>query len=88
MNSLNMFIAQILDIYMIIIVIRALLSWFAIQADSPFFGIYVFLIRITEPVLGWFRGQMRKIAPNMMFDISPIIVIVLLNIIKNLLLRA
>lgn len=88
MNSFNLLIAQILDIYMIIIVIRALLSWFAIQSDSPLFSIYVFLVRITEPVLGWFRAQMRKIAPNMMFDISPVIVIVLLNIIKNLLLRA
>jgi YggT family protein len=87
MNSFSLLLAQIIDIYMTIIVIRALLSWFSIQPDSPIFSIYVFIIRITEPVLGLIRNQMRKLAPNMMFDISPIIVIVLLNIIRNMILR-
>ncbi|MCF7814777.1 MAG: YggT family protein [Candidatus Cloacimonetes bacterium] len=86
MNSLALFINQLIDIYIIIIVIRAVLSWFPITAQSPFFSIYVFIIRITEPVLGWVRMQMRKIIPNMMIDFSPIIVIILLNILRNIIL--
>ena len=88
MNSFSLLLAHLIDIYIVIIIIRALLSWFSIRPDNAFFGIYVFLIRITEPVLGWFRVQMRKLAPNMMFDISPVIVIILLNLLRNILLRA
>ena len=87
MNSLALFLAQAIDVYIMIIIVRALLSWFNIQPNSPIFAIYVFIIRITEPVLGWFRIQIRKLVPNMMFDISLIIVILLLNVVRNLLLR-
>jgi uncharacterized protein YggT (Ycf19 family) len=88
MDSIVLLIAKAIDVYIAVIIVRALLSWFSIQQDSPFFAIFVFIIRITEPVLGWVRLQMRKLAPNTMFDISPIIVIILLNMVKNLLLRA
>lgn len=87
MNSLALLLNQIIDIYIIIIVIRAVLSWFPISHQSPFFSLYVFIIRITEPVLGWVRMHLHRIAPNMMIDFSPIIVIILLNIIRNLIIR-
>jgi len=86
MNPIALLLNQIIDIYIIIIVLRAILSWFPISPQSPFFSFYVFIIRITEPVLGWVRMQMRKIIPHMMIDFSPIIVIILLNILRNIIL--
>ena len=42
----------ILNFYMWLIVIRAVASWFS---PDPYNQIYVFLIRVTEPVLGYIR---------------------------------
>jgi YggT family protein len=60
----------ILNIYMWLIVVRAIASWFAMDPYNP---IYHFLIRITEPVLGY----IRRILPfrTGTIDISPIIAI-------------
>ena len=63
-------LSMILSIYMWLIVVRAIASWFAMDPYNP---IYQFLIRITEPVLGY----IRRILPirTGMVDISPIIAI-------------
>jgi len=86
MNSLPSLLVQVIDIYIYIIIIRAILSWFQIRPDSAFFPVYLFIIKITEPVLGWIRMQMRKLAPNMMIDFSPFIVIILLQMLRSLIL--
>ena len=81
-------LVQIIDIYMIIIIIRAVLSWFPIDRHSSFFRIYLFIIQITEPVLGRVREFMNRMIPNMAIDFSPFIIIILLNILRNFILRA
>ena len=76
-------LVQIIDIYMIIIIIRAVLSWFPIERNSSFFRIYFFIIQITEPVLGRVREFLSRMVPNMAIDFSPFIVIILLNVLRN-----
>ncbi len=83
MYSLRYLIIQAIDIYTIIIVIRVILSWISINQHSSFFRIHLFLIQITEPVLGRVRHLLHNLMPNMMIDFSPFIVIILLNIIRN-----
>ena len=58
----------VLNIYMWLIVIRAVLSWFS---PDPYNPIYQILLRLTEPVLGY----IRRVLPfrTGMVDISPII---------------
>jgi len=63
-------------VYMLLIFARILYSWFA----DPQSRVLHFLIRATEPVLGPFR---RVIPPVGMMDISPIIVIFLLDLLKR-----
>ena len=63
-------------VYMLLIFARILYSWFA----DPHSRVLHFLIRATEPVLGPFR---RIIPPVGMFDISPIIVLFLLDLLKR-----
>ncbi len=71
----------ILEAYMWIIIIRALLSW--VNPD-PYNPIVRFIDDITEPVLEKVR-VMLPIGNVMAFDISPIIVILVIYFIQYIL---
>lgn len=75
--------AQVLDmlltIYMYLIIIRALASWFS---PDPYNPLFQFLIRITEPVLGYIRRYLP--ARFGMMDLSPIIAIFAIILIKGI----
>ncbi len=64
-----------LGIYSLLIVIRIVLSW----VTSSINPVTRFLIRLTDPILEPFR---RLIPPLGMFDISPIVVLILLNFLQ------
>ncbi|RLC45894.1 MAG: YggT family protein [Candidatus Cloacimonadota bacterium] len=66
----------LLSIYIWIIIIRALISWFS---PNPYNTLVRLLIAITEPVL----APIRRYVPSMGIDISPIIVIVAIEFIKR-----
>ena len=58
------------------VIIRAVLSWFAIRPDNPLMSL---LYLITEPIL----APLRRIIPMVgMFDITPIVAIILLQVIN------
>jgi YggT family protein len=61
------------------ILARVLLSWVRV---SPYHPAVDFVYRITEPILGPLR---RAIPPIGMVDISPVIAIILLQIIQQVL---
>lgn len=85
MESLRMLLAQAIQIYIILIIVRAVLSWIQINPTGQFFKIYLFILQITEPVMRPVRDFLHKIFPASPLDFSPIIVIVVLNMIKNVL---
>lgn len=64
------------------IMARIMLSWFRFD---PYHPLSVFLYRVTEPILGFFRGI---IPPIGMIDISPIVAIVVLGIVQQVLFLA
>jgi YggT family protein len=66
------------NLYLIILIARAILSWFPLRSDSPFVPVARFLNAVTEPVLAPFR---RIIPPAGMFDLSFLVVLLLLEII-------
>ena len=66
----------LLAIYSLLIFMRIVFSWGA-SSVSP---VMRFLIRVTEPVLGLFR---RLIPPLGMFDISPIVVLLLIRLFQE-----
>lgn len=71
LNALATILDVALNIYMWIIIIRALISW--VNPD-PYNPIVQFLYRITEPVL----YPIRKRLPFGQIDFSPIIVILII----------
>ncbi|MDZ4164783.1 MAG: YggT family protein [Smithellaceae bacterium] len=69
------------NIYMWLIIIRALLSW---VNPSPYNRLVRFIYRATEPVL----APLRRLAPlrGLGIDISPILAIAAIMLFQNLLL--
>lgn len=66
----------VLAVYSMLIVARIILGWGMSYGNR----IMRFLVRVTEPVLGPFR---RIIPPLGMFDISPIIVLLILQLFQR-----
>jgi YggT family protein len=73
----------ILNIYMWLIIIRALASWFS---PDPYNPIYQFLIRITEPVLGYIR-RVLPVRAGMM-DLSPIVALLAIIFLQTFLVQS
>ena len=73
------FIQTLIYILNFAIIIRALMSWFNPSPENP---IARFVIEITEPVL----APLRRIVPRIgMMDITPIVAILLMNVILQVL---
>ena len=75
-------ISSLLQLYIVVILLRVVLSWFPIQPDSVLATVYRFVYVVTEPVL----GPIRRIMPGVGFggmglDFSPIIVFFALQLI-------
>lgn len=62
------------QLYVLVLIGRAILSWFPLRSDSPVVPVARFLNAITEPVLAPFR---RVIPPAGMFDLSFLVVVLL-----------
>lgn len=77
------FALQVIDLVFtflyLAIMARIILSWFRFD---PYHPVSVFLYRVTEPILGFFRGI---IPPVGMIDFSPIVAIVVLGIVQQIL---
>ncbi len=75
---LQTFVYYLIQILVIAIVARALLSWFNLRADNP---LVVLLYDVTEPIL----APLRRIIPQIgMIDISPLVAILLLQVMQQL----
>jgi len=73
----------VLNFYMWLIIIRAVVSWFS---PDPYNQIYVFLVRITEPVLGYIR-RLLPLRAGMM-DLSPIVAILVIIFLQAFLVQS
>jgi YggT family protein len=69
----------IFTFFYLAIMARIILSWFRFD---PYHPVSMFLFRVTEPILGFFRGL---IPPVGMMDLSPIVAIVVLGMVQQLL---
>jgi YggT family protein len=76
----------VLEIYLVILFARIILSWFPISPGSPMHPIVRALGVVTDPVL----VPLRRVLPPMTvggmgLDLSPLIVIVVIEILLNIL---
>ncbi|MBU6226590.1 MAG: YggT family protein [Acidobacteria bacterium] len=78
-------LCQVLNLYVLVIFVRIILSWFPLRGGGPMSKVYEVLWKVTEPVLGYAR---RFLPPMGGFDLSPIVVILVLQfVVGRLILR-
>ena len=78
MNLLADFVDFFFYLLSLAVLARVLLSWLRV---SPYHPAVEFLYRITEPILAPLRGI---IPPVVMMDISPIVALILMDIIRQI----
>ena len=87
MNSLVILISQVIELFIWLLIIQAILSWLVafgiVNTQSNFVNMVGnFLYKITEPIL----KPIRRLLPEFGgVDISPVILIILLIFFRNLL---
>lgn len=79
-------ICFLLQLYLLVLIGRIVLSWFPVSGTGVMAGVQRFLYAVTEPVL----APLRSLLPPVRFgavgiDLSPIIVFFALNILLALL---
>jgi YggT family protein len=72
----------LLTIFLVILVARAILSWFPVNPNSPLASINRILLDITEPIMAPIR---RVIPPAGMFDMSFLVVFIVLLVLRSIL---
>ena len=73
----------LLSVYIWMIIFRAIISWASPYSKIPLAGI---LFRLTDPFLGKIRQLLPL--PRMAFDITPVIAILILIIIRHIVVAA
>ena len=68
------------QLYVLILVVRAVLSWFPYSSDSPINPVRRVVFTLTEPVLAPFR---RVIPPVGMFDLSFLVAFIVVEVIVS-----
>ena len=75
-------IILLLNLVIILLIVRAVLSWIPIGFDSPFRPVVDGVNRLTEPILAPVRGVLPSRGG---FDLSPLLVIVAIRILQQVL---
>jgi YggT family protein len=75
-------ICAILNIYLIVLVLRAVLSWFPVRSGGALASINSFLFQLTEPLLAPLR---RAIPPAGMIDLSFLVLFFIIIILRSVL---
>ena len=79
---MNNLVDQLLNLYIIAVFGRVILSWFPLSPGGPMASVYSFLYTITEPVLGPIR---RVLPPLGGIDLSPIVLLFGVQILRGIL---
>ena len=74
-------LCALITVYIVVIIVRSLMSFFPIRPDTPMASVALILRDITEPVLAPIR---RVIGPVGMFDLSPMILLLALFLLRAL----
>lgn len=71
-------VCQIVSLYTLVIVLRAVSTFFPIRSTSPFAPVVSVLFRLTEPVFAPVRRVLPQTGP---FDFSPLVVLLAIQLV-------
>ena len=83
-QAIAIILEKVLSLYSIVIMIAVLISW---VSPDPFNPIVQLLRSITEPFFGWIR-QRLPFAVIGMIDLSPLVAILLIQLIQMAVIRS
>ncbi len=82
-------LAGLVEVYVVVLIVRALLSWFPVRPGSPLIPVLRVLSAVTEPVLRPLRRLLPPVrAGGASIDLSIMVVILVAQIIVIPLLRS
>ena len=82
-------LAVLVEIFVVVLIVRALLSWFPVRPGSPLIPVQRALAAVTEPVLRPIRRILPPVrAGGMAIDLSILVVILVAEIVVIPLLRS
>jgi YggT family protein len=73
-------LCEALNIYLLILLARAVMSWFPVRPGTGLASFLGVLMQLTEPVLAPVR---RIIPPAGMFDLSFLVVLILIEVVHG-----
>ena len=82
MNSAKDVFCSALNIYLLVLLARAILSWFPMRSGGSLSGVQHVLYQLTEPLLAPLR---RIIPPAGMFDLSFLVLFIGIEILHSVL---
>ncbi len=86
MDMLAWFISELLEIFTILVLANAILSWFVFGTqNSVVRQLYSWTSRVVDPVLGPIRNALGPMTRNLGIDISPFVLIILLQFLRRML---
>ncbi len=86
MDMLARFISELLEIFTILVLANAILSWFVFGTqNSVVRQLYWWTSRLVDPVLGPIRNALGPMTRNLGIDISPFVLIILLQFLRRML---
>jgi len=75
-------ICTILNIYILVVLARIIMSWVRVEPGTPVASIYSVVFNLTEPVLGPLRRAIPPVRLGMAaLDLSPLILLIGIQII-------
>lgn len=88
MSSIGYVLYRLINFYELIILAQCILSWFAMTGNSVIYDVYQALSKITEPFIGIFRRLLSSVGVGgMQIDFSPMVAIIVLDLIKRVVIR-
>ena len=86
MDMLAWFISELLEIFTILVLANAILSWFVSGTqNSVVRQLYWWTSRVVDPVLRPIRNALGPMTRNLGIDISPFVLIILLQFLRRML---
>lgn len=80
------FISELLEIFTILVLANAILSWFVFGTQNSIVRqLYWWTSRIVDPVLKPIRNALGPMTRNLGIDISPFVLIILLQFLRGML---
>ena len=77
---MTLILCRLLQAYFLVLIGRIVLSWFPITPGTTTASVFGIIYSLTEPVLGPVR---RVIPPMGMFDVSSLVVIMVLLVVER-----